>query len=247
MPPYDTSTGLRALQGNGKVRDIDAGFLALAQDVAARFVDDTAAARPAAGIPGRVFRATDIDGVVALDTGAAWISLAPGYGSSLPTSNLYDGQRFILTADGANGVRWEFRYNASGGTYKWELTGGGALVLEGSYANAGAHTSPTDITGVALTVPRAGEYEIDYCARPNLFAGSAGNIFVYPKIGAAAAPGGDVDGVPVSDSLGAWMHRIIKRTAGAGDAVQMQHQTSSTIGTYAIDEIGLRIRPIRVA
>jgi hypothetical protein len=36
MPTYDVSTGLRALQGGNVVADVDAGFLALAQDVNAR-------------------------------------------------------------------------------------------------------------------------------------------------------------------------------------------------------------------
>lgn len=36
MATYDTSTGLRALQGGSLVSEIDTGFLALAQDVAAR-------------------------------------------------------------------------------------------------------------------------------------------------------------------------------------------------------------------
>ena len=35
MPTYDTTTGLRALEGTNPVSDIDAGFLALAQDTAA--------------------------------------------------------------------------------------------------------------------------------------------------------------------------------------------------------------------
>lgn len=35
-PDYDTSTGLRALKGDSFVADIDAGFLALATDVAAK-------------------------------------------------------------------------------------------------------------------------------------------------------------------------------------------------------------------
>lgn len=36
MPTYDTSTGLRALEGSNPISEIDAGFLALAQDIAAR-------------------------------------------------------------------------------------------------------------------------------------------------------------------------------------------------------------------
>ena len=34
MPTYDTTTGLRALLGGNKVKDVDTGFLALAQDAA---------------------------------------------------------------------------------------------------------------------------------------------------------------------------------------------------------------------
>jgi hypothetical protein len=84
------------------------------------FLSGTAASRPGAAVAGRLYLATDIAGEIAMDTGSAWVSVSPGYGASLPTTGLYDGQQFIYTADGTNGVRWELRYNASGGTYKWD-------------------------------------------------------------------------------------------------------------------------------
>jgi hypothetical protein len=39
VPTYDTTTGLRALLGSNVINDIDAGFLALAQDVAGRYAE----------------------------------------------------------------------------------------------------------------------------------------------------------------------------------------------------------------
>lgn len=157
---------LRWLTGSNLVSDIDAGFQSLAEDIDSKmagYAEGTAASRPAAGVAGRLYGATDIAGELARDIGSAWVSVSPGYGSALPTSNLYDGQRFIYTADAANGVRWELRYNAGGGTYKWEVIGGGALYTEiaasesisgGTYAAAATNPGPT------VTVPLEGVYDI---------------------------------------------------------------------------------------
>src|SRR4051812_11931839 len=54
-------------------RDISA--LATALDVAATYAEGTLVGRPAAGLRGRIYRATDT-GQVFLDNGAAWVTLS---------------------------------------------------------------------------------------------------------------------------------------------------------------------------
>lgn len=79
--------GLRKLLGTSKVSDIDEGFSALADDVDQKMLSywtDTAAKRPAAGQPNRIFRESDT-GYMEHDTGAAWepiVGPAPAHPSS---------------------------------------------------------------------------------------------------------------------------------------------------------------------
>lgn len=65
---------LRWLTGSNLISDIDAGFQALAEDIDASmagYASGTAASRPAAGVAGKLYRATDT-GQVFIDTGTTW-------------------------------------------------------------------------------------------------------------------------------------------------------------------------------
>jgi len=144
------------------------------------FAQGLASARPAPGVAGRQYFATDSNATY-LDTGTAWISLGsaevnvsdPGpsprigellwvdtdeYGglappslvTSLPTGPV-DGQEIYFQADPANGVVWNLRYNAaSASIYKWEFLGGSSLY---NYVNASESISGTTYINMPTVGP----------------------------------------------------------------------------------------------
>jgi hypothetical protein len=91
-------------------------------------------ARPAFGVSGRRYRATD-NGFEYLDIGTAWVTSAEpkadgaqtilAYNAAWPSSPV-GGQEVDRFASTAGDVVWRFRYNALGGTYKWQFVGGPA-------------------------------------------------------------------------------------------------------------------------
>jgi hypothetical protein len=89
-----------------------------------------------------------------------------GYGTSLPGSP-YDGQVFTLVdSGGGTTYQWTFRYNAgSASANKWEFIGG-TPARTASGSGTFATTTPTALTaGAQFTIPRAGEYTINFGAR----------------------------------------------------------------------------------
>ena len=79
MPSPFYTTGprglIRSLLGTSNIDDVDAGFLAMATDVETKMVNYSsglASARPAAGVEGRIYRATD-SGAVSFDNGTVWL------------------------------------------------------------------------------------------------------------------------------------------------------------------------------
>jgi hypothetical protein len=63
------------------------------------------------------------------------------YVTTLPSAP-YDGQEVYYGADASNGIIWHLRYNAAGGTYKWEFIGGSSLdTLVSAAATKGSGTT----------------------------------------------------------------------------------------------------------
>jgi hypothetical protein len=100
----------------------------------------TLASRPAAGVSGREYRATDT-GQVYIDIGTAWLlkaekceSSAPlAYNAAWPTSPL-DGQICYRYSDSTKQAIWQFKYDSAGGlgTNRWLFIGGAPYILDTS-------------------------------------------------------------------------------------------------------------------
>jgi hypothetical protein len=210
----------------------------------AGYLSGTAASRPGAAVAGRLYRATDITGEVAMDSGSVWLPLGVPRVTSLPTTGLYDGQQVDYVADNTNGVLWRFRYNASGGTYKWECVGGGAMtaeILTQDTTTAGAYADLTNV-GPSITVPLAGDYELTFSCEMNF--GGTHQTFAAPKFGAATTL--DADAVQMS-ATGIWitLARTIRRNvSAAGQVVKLQYKSNAVGG---ILRRNLQVRPIRAA
>lgn len=139
------------------------------------YLQGTAAARPAAGVSGRLYFATDT-GAVSYDTGTAWINVSTPSSSGVPLvtslpSSPVDGQEVYyqnaaMAATANGGSVWHLRYRAgSASIYKWECVGGTPFVTanvnDANTAGAGSSWSAqlTDGTGiVGIDIPLAGDY-----------------------------------------------------------------------------------------
>jgi hypothetical protein len=77
-----------------------------------------------------------------------------------------DGDEVVYTADATVGIRWRFKYRtASASSYKWEFVGGSQLAYDGGYGwTWGTWVACSSLshqaTGVSLTVPLAGDYDV---------------------------------------------------------------------------------------
>jgi hypothetical protein len=171
-----TSRGAFPSPSAGAAADVPADLLALANRIAAvgaLYGTGTVAARPAAASSneGTFYWATDTS-LLYYSNGSAWSVVKMGAilgrditwsSGSAPPGSPSDGDIWRYT--GIADQTWLFRYNASGGTYKWEFIGGPSY-LSGStesftLPNPGALTTgATD--GAKFTAPRSGVYRVEY-------------------------------------------------------------------------------------
>jgi hypothetical protein len=246
---------LRWLTGSNLISDIDAGFQALAEDIdgsMAGYTSGTLASLPAAGKAGRIYRATDARAIL-LDTGTAWVDLVPQrVVTSLPGTP-YDGQVIHYVADATNGVLWPLRYNASGGTYKWEAVGPMPLSAEVATAETRSSAAFGDLTtvGPSVVVPLAGEYEI----ASSLYAdvgGGTGSTLSMALTGTSASADPEMQGsfwVPTATASGtqrSTIGRSGRRTVTpAGTTVKLQYASDGT-HSATFGRRTLLIRPFRV-
>jgi hypothetical protein len=85
--------------------------------------------------------------------------------ASTPPGSPVDGQLWLFPVDAANGVIWQFRFNAgSASAYKWEFVGGPPLYArfdtsQGFSANTWTAGAPQ------LTIPRNGDFYVSAYAQ----------------------------------------------------------------------------------
>lgn len=140
-----------------------------------------------------------------------------------------DGQEVDFIVDATNKVVWRLRYNAAGGTYKWEYRGGqplAAYVDANEQRNALTYGALTT-AGPTVTVPRPGEYDVEVeCTG---FAISTSSGFHSFDIGGTGATDADATRVPADDASVYRRHR--KTLTVAGQALTSKYK-SATGATY---------------
>jgi hypothetical protein len=161
----------------------------------------------------------------AVQNGTIWIdtdeapSLAgpPPRVSVLPTVGLVEGQEVLYeVGDGVLFPFWHLRYRANSGlTYKWECISGQPLFAEGGGGSTSS-TSFVDLGGPSITLPLAGEYDIEIGCAP--YAPTAGQCNMSYQIGATVAQ--------AADSL-----QIVGNVSWRQDATRRRRKTIAAAGT----------------
>jgi hypothetical protein len=247
---------LRALSpgSTNVISDVDAGFVALRDDVSAKLAPHTAgtrASRPTStvgtpGILGRTYRSTD-DGGVDIDTGTSWVTLSPGLFTVLPGSP--DAAQMVLFQTAAMvtaGIGpWALRYRtASASAYKWEATGAIPLIAElpAVATTTSATYTDTGTPGPTITLPLSGDYVISHGFESVNGNGSVSQSFIFGGAAAADPERAVVLASSVTDSTS----RTVRKLAlSATVLVTCKHKTTG--GTAIFANRWLSITPIRVA
>jgi len=169
--------------------------------------------------------------------------------TSLPTAPV-DGQEVYYVADATNGIIWHLRYRAaSASAYKWEVLGGPPLEAYVDTAESSASTTYVDLTtvGPQITVPLAGDYDVDLGASCFPNTATAENIWTAPKIGAAATSDNDGEYAwtnAANQSIN--VHRRLKKTGiAASTVIKQQYRTVAGV-TSNWRRRYLRVTPVRV-
>lgn len=177
--------------------------------------------------------------------------------SSLPASPVDGREVYYQNAAMAEaGVTWHLRYReGSASAHKWEYVGGAAWETS-DYVHheiisgvAGSWHAPN--TSNALTIPIIGEYEFDLVTRLlNNSAAPAANLVLgivrvsEPTVEQFAFPG---EQTPVTGGA-AWASNCTFRKVNVTSAVALTPAVKWTAEAvhYWCEEVGLRIRPVRV-
>jgi hypothetical protein len=173
--------------------------------------------------------------------------------TALPGSPI-DGQIINFLADAANDIVWRLQYRlGSSSAYKWLFIGGAHMVsqVETSESTTGGYLDLATV-GPSITLPLAGDYDIEHGASIYLSAANNGGS-MSPQVGSdttqldvdraylisgTAGPGSSGYGGPVARS---------KRKTGltAGAIIRAKYQNPGGAGaTFAAR--WLRVRPVRV-
>jgi hypothetical protein len=167
---------------------VPADMLALATDLdnnVQGYSQGTLASRPAAGVTGREYRATDT-GFTYLDVGTAWVISArpiadvPGvlaYNAAWPSSPV-DGQETDRFSDTTSQEIWRFRYNAAGAAgYRWQFISGAPLRQTGRFV-ALNNGNAVSLANNSITLGIAGIFLVTFSQLYGPTTYPAGNIVV---------------------------------------------------------------------
>jgi hypothetical protein len=181
----------------------------------------------------------------------AGIALAGVTGtSSTPPGSPVDGMIWRLPAVSASGIYWWFQYDSSQATNKWVFMGGAAMRHEIVTLETTASTAFVDLTtvGPTLTVPRAGDYMLEFGVGGASNNTATDGWSVAPKLGAAATV--DADSFVGTNPTGAstvsanGSRKMVKALA-ASDVVKIQYR-ALTGGTASFEKRFLFITPVRI-
>jgi Carbohydrate-binding module family 5/12 len=153
------------------------------------------------------------------------------YATTLPASPVDQQEAILVDSLTAPTYRWRFRYNAgSASTYKWEYIGGTPATSYIEASESVPSTSYTELTtvGPSVTVPRAGEYDIEF--------------WMWVQIGAQTG-WVTVSAAVAVNSLPNWTSPICQPFANVYNQAGIQYLTTSAFARTTITAAGSILKP----
>jgi hypothetical protein len=199
-------------------------------------------------------------GAVEFDTGqTTWPAgqgSSLGVVTSLPVAPV-DGQECYFLADATNGVVWHFKYRAaSTSPRKWECIGGSPLFVIVGYVDppsggvesksgASSNIYGPLATPVSITLPLAGDYDVDHGFSGNTNA----STYAYQSLSIGGAVPLDGDAATEYDTAGAMVpvSRSVRKTGlAAATTVAAQYRTYAANQSLGVNNRWIRAKPVRV-
>lgn len=181
-------------------------------------------------------------------------SVVPGTVTSLPGAP-YDGQVINYLADATNGIVWRLRYRSTApAPYRWEFIGGSQLLAEvlpgvnlSGPASGSNYMDIPGSPGPTLTMPLAGDYELEFGATVTWVSGVTPVGMAVGVARGATAPvtGGETYLQPMS-GLALPAYRTTRVAVSAAQLVLTERYWLSAATTVQLQTRVLRARPVRV-
>jgi len=166
--------------------------------------------------------------------------------SSGPPPNPIDGDVWVADTGDGLGTRWQFQYNASSSSsYKWEFIGGSPLYNGSAYtASDGSCNSVNTWVGVGptISIPRAGEYDVNVRTSLIRNGGSPGNN-VYVGAGRPVTLS-VLRSWAVQSCMDAYANHVDAYTAGYLAQTYLYCDTSAGVDAY---DSQIRVLPKRIS
>lgn len=221
------------------------------------FLQGTAAARPAAGTPGRFYLATDTD-AISYDTGTAWLPIAPG-SSTVPVvtavpagASAVEGQECLLYSSGIGFNYWHLRFRqdffASDG-YGWLFVGGAPLraAQDAAFTGAVNQTTYAALTsGMSLTPGPKGIYDVTIEGTLSHPTTGITAAFLSYTLGGTAASDAWAASLGGSSVVGTVVKSTRHTISAASQAIVERQRTSNTTTAMSYSNRRLIVHPVRL-
>jgi len=149
------------------------------------------------------------------------------------------------------GGYWMFVYDSNETTYKWKFVGGSSMfseILSDDTTNSTSYVDP-GVNGPSITVPRAGDYEIEFGARVYSGNPSVGtSVYISLAIGATAPSDNDAISpeFTTANEQKNQSRKLVKTGLSASDVVKMQFKVAGAGNAAHIQNRWLSVKPRRV-
>jgi hypothetical protein len=173
--------------------------------------------------------------------------------SGFPSSPTHGQIFFARITQGSYSATWQFRYNAdSASSFKWEFVGGSPLrnvLLGGTVYTMSATPYTPSAVGPTLTLPYAGDYEIEWCASGRTNAAASADWRVGCRVGSVNVNPAASGPMLSSYASTAYQNASSKnRYDGgvAGAVVQMSAMSANASLALTLYDMTVGITPVRV-